>query len=113
MGVEFGVPVDRISAVLLPDGWHRVVLGSFRVGILSFDPGSGGAGAAGFRFEEMNPSPSQGSGLISGVLSSLLAVREEMPPEPGRRAATADDQVWGPFHRLIKHAHGHPAAPDH
>ena len=41
----------RVVAVLLADGWHRIVPGSFRVGPLSFGA-EAGPGMPGFRFEE-------------------------------------------------------------
>ena len=41
----------RVVAVLLADGWHRIVPGSFRVGPLSFGA-EADSGTPGFRFEE-------------------------------------------------------------
>ena len=41
----------RVVAVLLADGWHRIVPGSFGVGPLSFGADAG-PGRPGFRFEE-------------------------------------------------------------
>ena len=45
------VAAARVLAVLLADGWHRLVRGSFRVGPLSFGA-EAGPGTPGFRFEE-------------------------------------------------------------
>ena len=45
------IAISRVVAVLLADGWHRIIQGSFSVAALRFgaeaDPG-----VLGFRFEE-------------------------------------------------------------
>ena len=69
----------RVVAVLLADGWHRIVPGSFRVGPLSFGA-EAGPGTPGFRFEE---EASTGSpyrpATLAGPLSSIIAVRQVTP----------------------------------
>ena len=68
-----------VVAVLLADGWHRVVPGSFSVGVLSFGA-EAGPGTPGFRFEE---EASTGSpyrpATLAGPLSSIIAVRQVTP----------------------------------
>jgi hypothetical protein len=68
----------RVVAVLLADGWHRIVRGSFRVGPLSFEA-EAGPGTPGFRFEEADAgSPYQPTVLV-GPLDSIIAVRQAAP----------------------------------
>ena len=45
------IATTTVVAVLLADGWHRIVPGSFSVGTLSFGA-EAGPGTPGFRFEE-------------------------------------------------------------
>jgi hypothetical protein len=44
----------RVVAVLLADGWHRIVPGSFRAGPLSFGA-EAGSGTPGFRSRRLTP----------------------------------------------------------
>jgi hypothetical protein len=66
---------DKVVAVLLADGWHLVVLGSFTVGALRFgadaDPGG-----LGFCFEEADNGSPYRPAALSGPLNSILAVRQ-------------------------------------
>ena len=67
-----------VVAVLLADGWHRVVPGSFSVGVLSFGA-EAGPGTPGFRFEEADlGSPCQPT-VLAGPLDSIIAVRHAAP----------------------------------
>jgi hypothetical protein len=63
-----------VVAVLLADGWHRIVRGSFSVGPLAFgirsDPG-----VPGFRFEEADTGSPYRPAILAGPLGSILAVR--------------------------------------
>jgi hypothetical protein len=64
-----------VVAVLLADGWHRVVPGSFSVGPLNFGA-EAGLGMPGFRFEEADPASPYRPTALAGPLASILAVRQ-------------------------------------
>ena len=68
----------RVVAVLLADGWHRIVPGSFRVGPLSFEA-EAGLGAPGFRFEEADAGRPYQPTTLAGPLDSIIAVRQVTP----------------------------------
>ena len=65
----------KVVAVLLADGWHRVLPGSFSVGALGFGA-EAGLGALGFRFEEADLGSPYGPATLAGPLGSVLAVRQ-------------------------------------
>jgi hypothetical protein len=65
----------RVVAVLLADGWHRIVPGSFRVGPLSFGA-EAGPGTPGFRFEEADAGRPYQPTVLAGPLGSIIAVRQ-------------------------------------
>ena len=65
----------RVVAVLLADGWHRIVPGSFRVGPVSFGAGAG-PGTPGFRFEESDAGRPYQPTVLAGPLDSIIAVRQ-------------------------------------
>jgi len=64
-----------VVAVLLADGWHRVVPGSFWVGALSFEAGAG-PGTPGFRFEQAETGSPYRPATLAGPLRSIIAVRQ-------------------------------------
>ena len=69
-------PAD-VVAVLLADGWHRIVPGSFQVGPLGLGLGAGaGLGELGFRFEESDTGSPYRPAALVGPLGSMLAVRQ-------------------------------------
>jgi hypothetical protein len=68
----------RVVAVLLADGWHRIVPGSFRVGPLSFEA-EAGPGTPGFRFEEADAGRPYQPTVLAGPLDSIIAVRQVTP----------------------------------
>jgi hypothetical protein len=68
----------RVVAVLLADGWHRIVPGSFRVGRLSFEA-EAGPGTSGFRFEEADAGRPYQPAVLAGPLASIIAVRQVTP----------------------------------
>ena len=68
----------RVIAVLLADGWHRIVPGSFRVGPLSFEA-EAGPGTPGFRFEEADAGRPYQPTVLAGPLDSIIAVRQVTP----------------------------------
>ena len=68
----------RVVAVLLADGWHRIVPGSFGVGPLSFGA-EAGPGTPGFRFEEADAGRPYQPTVLAGPLTSIIAVRQVTP----------------------------------
>jgi hypothetical protein len=72
------VAVGRVVAVLLADGWHRIVPGSFRVGPLNFEA-EAGPGTPGFRFEEADAGRPYQPTVLAGPLDSIIAVRQVTP----------------------------------
>jgi len=88
----------RVVAVLLADGWHRIVPGSFGVGPLSFGA-EAGPGTPGFRFEEADAGRPYQPAVLAGPLDSIIAVRQVTPAvrrigDPDRaRAAHNGDQA--------------------
>ena len=75
----------RVVAVLLADGWHRIVPGSFGVGPLSFGA-EAGPGTPGFRFEEADAGRPYQPTVLAGPLTSIIAVRQ-VAPAPRRIGA--------------------------
>ena len=72
------VAATKVVAVLLADGWHRIVRGSFSVGPLGLGA-SADLGVPGFSFEEADVgSPNQPT-MLAGPLDSIIAVRQ-VPP---------------------------------
>jgi hypothetical protein len=65
----------RVVAVLLTDGWHTIVPGSFRVGQLSFEA-EASPGTPGFRFEEADAGRPYQPTVMAGPLCSIIAVRQ-------------------------------------
>jgi hypothetical protein len=72
---ENGVVATSVVAVLLADGWHRIVPSSFSVGPLSFGAGAD-RGVPGFWFEEAEPGSPYQPTVLAGPLDSIIAVRE-------------------------------------
>lgn len=72
------VTSGRVVAVLLADGWHRIVPGSFRVASLSFEA-EAGPGTPGFRFEEADAGRPYQPSVLAGPLHSIIAVRQVTP----------------------------------
>jgi hypothetical protein len=66
---------DRVTAVLLADGWHRIVPSSFSVGPLGFGSVTD-VGVRGFRFEETNAGSPYQPTVLAGPLDSIIAVRQ-------------------------------------
>jgi hypothetical protein len=65
----------RIIAVLLADGWHQIVPGSFRAGPLGFGADVA-CGVSGFRFEEADVGSPYQPTALAGPLGSIIAVRQ-------------------------------------
>jgi hypothetical protein len=72
---ENGYAATSVVAVLLTDGWHRIVPSSFSVGPLSFGAGAD-RGVPGFRFEEAEPGSPYQPTVLAGPLDSIIAVRQ-------------------------------------
>jgi len=72
------IAAGRVVEVLLADGWHRIVPGSFRVGPLSFEA-EAGPGTPGFRFEEADAGRPYQPTVLAGPLDSVIAVRQVAP----------------------------------
>ena len=69
------VAPEKVDAVLLADGWHKVALGSFTIGALGFGDRDEG-GVLGYRFEEISESSLHRSATLAGPLDAVLAVRQ-------------------------------------
>lgn len=82
------IATATVVAVLLADGWHRIVPGSFRVGPLGFDTGAD-PGMPGYRFEEADTASPYGPATLAGPLTALLAVRQAATRRWHRRPGLA------------------------
>jgi hypothetical protein len=69
------VATARVVAVLLADGWHRIVPGSFSVGPLDLGVGAD-LGVPGFRFAEADAGRPYQPTMLAGPLDSIIAVRQ-------------------------------------
>ena len=67
-----------VIAVLLADGWHQIVPGSFSVGPLGLG-GCTDLGLPGFRFEEAEAGRPYRPTVLAGPLDSIIAVRQVSP----------------------------------
>ena len=72
----------RVVAVLLADGWHQVVHGSFSVGALGLGA-EAGLDVPGFCFEEADNGNLHRPAALAGPLTSILAVRQASVRRPG------------------------------
>jgi hypothetical protein len=72
------IAAGRVVAVLLADGWHRIVPGSFSVGPLGFGIGTD-LGVPGFRFEEADAGRPYQPTVLAGPVDSIIAVRQVTP----------------------------------
>ena len=72
------VAAAGIVAVLLADGWHQIVPGSFSVGPLGFGSAAD-LGVPGFCFEEADAGSPYQPTVLAGPLDSIIAVRQVSP----------------------------------
>ena len=72
------VAAGRVISVLLADGWHRTVPGSFSVGPLGLGAGAD-LGVPGFCFEEADAGSPYQPTMLTGPLNSIIAVRQVTP----------------------------------
>jgi hypothetical protein len=86
------VPAARVVAVLLTDGWHRIVPGSFSVGPLDFGAGAD-VSVPGFRFADADAGGPYQPATLAGPLSSIIAVRQVTTAV--RRIGDPADRVRG------------------
>jgi hypothetical protein len=93
--------VGRVISVLLADGWHRTVPGSFSVGPVG--PGAGpDPGVPGFCFEEADAGSPYQPTVLAGPLDSIIAVRQVAPAV---RSIGDPDRPWA-AHNGQRTAHG-------
>ena len=97
-----------VIAVLLADGWHRIVPGSFSVGPLGFGTGAD-LGVPGFRFAEADAGRPYQPTVLSGPLDSIIAVRQVTPAmrrigDPDRAGTVHNGQRADQGTRLRVHA---------
>ena len=72
------VAAARVVAVLLADGWHRIIPGSFSVGPLGFGAGTD-LGVPGFHFAEADAGRPYQPTMLAGPLDSIIAVLQVTP----------------------------------
>jgi hypothetical protein len=65
----------QVTAVLLADGWHQVIRGSFSVGPLGLGAHTN-LGGLGFRFEEADAGSLHRPTSLAGPLDGIIAVRQ-------------------------------------
>jgi hypothetical protein len=68
----------QVVAVLLADGWHDVIRGSFSIGPLGLGAHTD-LGGLGFRFEEADAGSLHKPTCLAGPLDSVIAVRQAAP----------------------------------
>jgi len=90
-----GTPIatHKVIAVLLADGWHRIIPGSFWVGPLSFEA-EAGPGTPGFCFEEADDGSPYRPAALVGPLASVLAVRQAASARQTRELACPPARRW-------------------
>jgi hypothetical protein len=77
----------RVVGVLLADGWHQIVPGSFTVGPLDLG-GYTDQARLGFRFLQTRAGSPHPPGVLAGPLDSIIAIRQAAPARtPGGHGA--------------------------
>ena len=100
------VAPEKVDAVLLADGWHKVALGSFTVGPLGF--GDGDRGVLGYRFEETGTTSLHKPATLTGPLHAVLAIRQVTARRPLREQDPA-----GQLRSVNGHTTVHPHLSGH
>ena len=72
------IAAATVVAVLLSDGWHQIVPGSFSACPLSLGA-SANLGVPGFRFEEADAARPYRPTALAGPLHSIVAIRQASP----------------------------------
>ena len=88
------LPGGTVVAVLLTDGWHPIVPGSFTIGPLGYGAGPD-PGAPGFRFQEADAGRPYQPTTLAGPLDSIIAVRQVTSRRPLQQQG-AMGQAWSP-----------------
>ena len=83
----------NVIAVLLADGWHQVVHGSFSVGALNIGAGTD-LGLLGFSCEEADTGSPYRPSALAGPLSSVLAVRQAASARQARELGHPAPRRW-------------------
>ena len=91
---DTGPPGGTVVAVLLADGWHPIVPGSFTIGPLGYGAGPD-PGAPGFRFQEADAGRPYQPTTLAGPLDSIIAVRQVTSRRPLQQQG-AMGQAWSP-----------------
>jgi peroxiredoxin len=91
---------NTVVAVLLTDGWHRVVAGTFSVGPFHLGLGPD-LDVPGFRFEDADAGSPYQPTIVSGPLESLIAVRQ-IRKSP-RHIDNPDRAVAGHYGHRVEH----------
>jgi hypothetical protein len=86
-----------VVAVLLADGWHQVLRGSFSAGALGFG-GEVDPDVLGFCFDEADNGNLHRPAALAGPLASILAVRQDgsATRHPGELGRPATRRWTGP-----------------
>ena len=87
------IVTTKVVAVLLADGWHRVVQGSFSVGALNFGAGAD-PGLLGFSCEEADTGSPYRPAALAGPLTSVLAVRQVASARHTRELGQPASRRW-------------------
>ena len=97
------VAPEKVDAVLLTDGWHKIAPGSFTVGALGFGDGDD-RGVLGYCFEEIGTTGLHKSVMLTGPLDAVLAVRQVTARRPLRGQGAAG-QPWSVNGHAPEHQH--------
>jgi hypothetical protein len=76
---------DRVVGVLLADGWHRTVTGSFTIVPFEF---AGYDSIVGYRFHEQDDASPYPPATLAGPLTAVLAIRQIGDTAAVRRPGT-------------------------
>ena len=98
----------QVTAVLLADGWHHIIRGSFSVGPLGLG-GHTNLGGLGFRFEEADAGSLHRPTSLAGPLDSIIAVGQVTPAaqrmrDPDRTSAAHHGRLADQCARVLAHA---------
>ena len=97
----------RVVAVLLADGWHKIIPSSFSVGPMGFGATTD-LGVPGFRFEEADAGSPHQPTMLAGPLDSIIAIRQVTAAlrghgEPDRPTAALNGRLAAQEARLRVH----------
>lgn len=86
--MSLSIQISQVGAVLLADGWHEIMSGTFDLDSYEFLDGAdlvhgGGASgvcSTGFSYVPQSSGGTPGTSRICGPLTAVLAVAETVPP---------------------------------